>query len=179
MPSRTPPVASLLLLVAVAGCGRAYVRTPPAATDLPRYRSVVLESVTVTSVEQHPAALRDNEEIAAYARQELLDALRRDGRYRVLDSPQEADAETLRLEVVSNVRYGSRALRYLVGFGAGSGRVESTLTGRGEPGGQEKLRAVSESDLAVGAFGGSMKKVVRKNIRALLRQSALLHAADD
>jgi hypothetical protein len=175
---RVSLLARLALVLVLAGCGRAHVRNATAADDLASYRKIFVEAVTVTSVEQHAGALRDNEEIAAFARAEIVDALRSDGRYEVIDSPDIVDDGTLRIRVESNVRYGSRALRYMVGFGAGSGRVVSTLTGTGA-GGAEKVRSVSESDLAMGVFGGSMKKVVRKNVRVLLRSGALLRKAED
>jgi hypothetical protein len=166
------------VLVLAIGCGRAYVRNARPADDLSSYRKVAVESVTVTSVEQHAGALRDNEQMTAFVREEVITALRQDGRYQVIDSPELMDENTLKLRIDLNVRYGSRALRYLVGFGAGSGRVVSTLTAT-VASGEEKLRSLSESDLAMGAFGGSMKKVIRKNVRALLRNGTLLKTGED
>lgn len=173
---RCPPVVFPLILA--IGCGRAYVRNARPASDLSSYRKVILESVTVTSDEQHAGALRDNEEMTKFIREEVLAALRRDGRYQMIDSPAAADEGTLRLGIASHVHYGSRALRYVVGFGAGSGSVVSTLTGT-TAGGEQKVRSQSESDLAMGAFGGSMKKVIRKNVTALLRNGSLLQRDED
>lgn len=178
MPSLLCRLSPVLALIVALGCGRPHVRNLSAAADLPTYRRILVESVTVTSVEQHAGALKDNEQMAAVAREEAVVALRRDGRYQVIDAPDPSDQNTLRIRIDSNVRYGSRALRYMVGFGAGSGRVVSTLTGTVD-GGEEKVRAVSESDLAVGAFGGNMRTVIRKNIRTLLRSSALLTKSED
>ncbi len=66
--------------------------------------------------------------------------------------------------------YGSRAKRYWGGFGAGRGSVDSVLTVSDNQTGEQKFRAVAESDLSVGGFGGSMEAVLKENVRELVDQ---------
>ena len=72
---------------------------------------------------------------------------------------------TLAFKLDLDIRYGSRAAR---GFGAGKGTVNSTFEVIDSVSGEVKYRATGASDLAVGAFGGSMESVIEKNIDALL-----------
>ena len=50
----------------------------------------------------------------------------------------------------------------------GKGTVNSTFEVIDSVSGEVKYRATGASDLAVGAFGGSMESVIEKNIDALL-----------
>lgn len=70
----------------------------------------------------------------------------------------------------ANVRYGNRALRWAVGFGAGAGGVASALTVSDEATGGIVYKATAESDLAMGGAGGDMGSVFRKNLDELLTQ---------
>ena len=59
---------------------------------------------------------------------------------------------------------GNRAIRYLVGFGAGKGSltIESTFT---DATGNELAKIQSEGEISVGVLGGSFKEAVAKAAR--------------
>ena len=66
--------------------------------------------------------------------------------------------------------YGNRAARYFGGFGAGKGSVDSVLSVMDPSTKVVKFKAVSESDLSMGAFGGDMQSVLKSNIKELIKQ---------
>lgn len=181
-------VAGLLLLL--SGCSSGPVKTQTESPDLDRYRYAYVADVVVNSAEQTANAKKENAEVEQFARAELRRII--DGsRYRYLaarpasappsgidgETPAEGDApvpdklsRTLAVNLSMNITWGSRALRYIVGFGAGKGRISSTLTVKDAASGVVKYRSSKDSMLAMGLFGGSMEPVVRENIADLLAE---------
>lgn len=159
----------LLFLIAIAGCGKAYIRTLQAPADLSGYKSIYMAPAKVSSKEQTPKALRLNAQWVAMAREEVTKGLEENGKY-VISNSSAPSRESLILDTTINLVYGSRALRYWVGFGAGKGSCKVRLTLKDSSSGEVKYEVESESDLAIGAFGGSMDKLIQKNIRGAVTQ---------
>jgi len=57
-----------------------------------------------------------------------------------------------------------------VGFGAGAGSCIIRLTLKDSSTAEVKYEVENESDLAIGAFGGSMEKLIKKNIRNTIKK---------
>lgn len=166
------PTLSLLVLT-LYGCGAAHVRTEVASTDIHQYEKVFISKVDVHSQEE---TAEDNEKLQAkmveweiFARGELEDYVN-ESHYQLLTEPPGADEHALIINLDIDMVYGSRAKRYWAGFGAGRGSVDSVLTVSDSQTGEQKFRAVAESDLSVGGFGGNMEAVLKENVRELVDQ---------
>ena len=163
----------LLLVLTLYGCGAAHVRTDMASADIHQYEKIFISEVDVHSQEE---SARNNTELQAkmdeweiFARGEL-EAYVNDSHYQLLAEPPGAAEKALIINLDIDMVYGSRAKRYWVGFGAGRGSVDSVLTVSDSQTGEQKFRAVAESDLSVGGFGGNMEEVLKKNVRELVDQ---------
>ncbi len=174
-------VTILFLVATLYGCGAAHVRTDVESSDLYDYDQAFISEVKVYSEEE---AAEDNEKLQTdmkewevFARGELEDYLN-ESHYQLISQPPASNVKALILNLDIKMTYGSRALRYWVGFGAGKGGVDSVLTVTDSLTGEDKFRAVSDSDMAVGAFGGDMEKVLEKNVAALLDQFSTVAGAN-
>ncbi len=163
----------LLLVLTLYGCGAAHVRTDMVSADIHQYEKVFISEVDVHSQEEQA---RDNAELQAkmvewevFARGEL-ESYVNDSHYQLLTEPPGAAEKALIISLDIDMVYGSRAKRYWAGFGAGRGSVDSVLTVSDNQTGEQKFRAVAESDLSVGGFGGSMEAVLKENVRELVDQ---------
>jgi hypothetical protein len=161
------------LLVTLGGCGTAHVRTDEQSADLHDYNNIFIDVVDVHSQE---ASAESNEalqtkmiEWEAFAREEL-EGYVNESHYQLLRSLPESPDSTLVVSLDIDLVYGNRAARYWGGFGAGKGSVDSVLTATDSATGDTKFKAVAESDLAMGAFGGDMQSVLQSNIRKLVDQ---------
>lgn len=144
-----------------------------ASPDLHQYEKVYISDIRVYSKEE---AAKDNAELQAkmdewklFARNELEGYLN-DSHYRLVEKIPPDGEQVLVVDLDINLAYGNRALRYWVGFGAGKGGVNSVLIVADSKTGEEKFRAVAESDLAMGGFGGDMEGVLKANIKELVDQ---------
>ena len=84
----------------------------------------------------------------------------------VAEAPSPTDA-TLTWNCDVDVKYGNRAMRYFVGFGAGSGHVNSTITAEDRVK-ETKYRSGADSDLAMGGLGGDIGAVLDANLDKLI-----------
>ena len=71
----------------------------------------------------------------------------------------------IRLETNMTVDYGNQALRYFVGFGAGAGSVDISVTLTKMPSKTVLYQNTTHATLAMGGFGGSMQTVVENAIK--------------
>jgi hypothetical protein len=165
-------VVLFVLSMALAGCGAPHVTTAPGPVGLPEYKAAFVDRVTVAS--QEPNA-QTNEplqqkmrEWQAQTRQQLQDGLRAHGYVVLSELPaQPTDAVVLIINCDVDVKYGNRAVRWAVGFGAGKGGVRSIFVGVDRQTGAERFRTAVASDLAMGGAGGDMGAVVKDNIAKL------------
>ena len=151
----------------------AHVRTDLASSDLHQYDKVFISEINVHSQElaaQNNAVLQSQmNEWEVFARGELENYVN-DSHYKLLNQRPASTEKALIVNLDIDLVYGNRALRYWVGFGAGKGSVNSVLIVTDNQTGNEKFRAVSESDLSMGGFGGDMESVLKQNIRELVDQ---------
>lgn len=151
-----------ILAFSLHACGGVHhkVVTQPQSTLI--LEQIKLLPVKVNSKEQNPDALSLNDqwkELVSSELQTILDAKR------ILITGDSNTTLECRIDVV----YGNQALRYFVGFGAGSGHVSMSLKMK------DKFGAVlyatnTEADLSIGVFGGSMQQLVRKTINDALKE---------
>jgi hypothetical protein len=161
-------VLSTVVLV-LAGCGAAHLQTQP-IENVSLAPAVRLGSVTVGSQEESAktnaplqAKMRQWE---ADARSNLSGALVEKG-YRVLDGAPAPGEDTQTVDLDVDLQYGNRAVRYLVGFGAGKGHVRSKMKIQ-DSAGKVLFQSGADSDLSMGGFGGDIGAVFTTNIKKLL-----------
>ncbi|TLF51794.1 DUF4410 domain-containing protein [Halomonas urmiana] len=158
------------LLLLLVGCGAPHVRTDKAAAGLDEYPWVQVLEVEVDSTEQKGNHLRLNREFSDYASRRIRGVIEESGFYQLVDVELIEGPGALVVETHMNITYGSRARRYWVGFGAGKGSVRTVLAIRRAEDGTKLLQLASDSDLSVGAFGGSMDITIRENIDELIAE---------
>lgn len=168
----------LLLVLTLYGCGPTHVRSEHVRTelesaDIHQYEKVFISKVDVDSQEE---TARDNvklqdkmDEWEMFARGEL-EGYVTDSHYQLLPEAPGAAEKALIMNLDIDMVYGSRAKRYWVGSGAGRGSVDSVLTVSDSRTGEQKFRAVAESSLSVGGFGGDMEEVLKNNVRKIVDQ---------
>ena len=154
----------------LCGCGAAHIKKITDAYNLGNYKNIYVADVSVNSTEQKEDLVALNESFSKDAKEEIIRTLEKKTNYLLIDKPDQNVNQTLIIETEIKIAYGNRALRYFVGFGAGKGSVVSTLRVKDNVSGGIKLELVSESDLAVGIFGGDMRQVVKENIKKLADQ---------
>lgn len=165
---------SLITVVSIlSACGVAHVKTDIQSKDLTGYENILIGEVNVYSEE--PAAknnvklqkkLKDWE---AYSLKQLNEYVS-SSNYNLVTSLDGAEGDTLLMDLDINVQYGNRALRWVVGFGAGKGGVDSILTVKDAKTGEVKHKIHADSDLSIGSAGGDIGDVLEKNIRKLIEQ---------
>jgi len=159
-------VCFVLFCFASTGCGRPKARFLKLPVLGSSYKNIKVSNAIVTSKEKGEKYNSMNTKWASYAKEEFISALRNKGIY--------ADSELLSkdyftLETSISIKYGSRALRYWIGFGAGSGNCTTTIKLKNSSG-DIKVIAEANSRLSMGKFGGSLDKVIRKNIQAAIKK---------
>ncbi len=155
-------IALLWAGLTLSACGGVHsvVSTPPSGID--GIRMVTIAPVEVESKEQNANALALNAKWKDMARYELRSML---ADKQISTSPDSQETVVCHIRVV----YGNRALRYWVGFGAGSGSLTVTIELK-DQNGNVQYATQSKADLAMGAYGGDMSNVARKTIRTAVRE---------
>jgi hypothetical protein len=155
------------------GCGAAHVKTDVEAQNIEKYENVLIQKVKVYSNE---AAAQENAPLQeklkgweSYSRGQLEEYLN-SSKHKLITSLDEAQGNTLLVDLDVNVKYGNRALRWVAGFGAGKGGVDSTLIVKDAKTGQIKYKASADSDLSVGFAGGDIGSVLKENIKELIKK---------
>jgi len=159
--------ALVLLVIFIQACGTAHIQSNTVSEDLSKNTSAYISEVDIQSKEQNGDSLAMNRTIEVYA-EEKLTSLITSSNYSLLKSPVEANSTSLAFKINLNIIYGSRAARYWAGFGAGKGSVKSLLEVTDSETGTIKYSSSGESDLTMGAFGGSMESVIKQNIDKLI-----------
>ena len=154
-------------------CGTAHVKTDVAAQDLHQYANIFIQDVRVYSNE---ASAKNNAPLQeklkgwqSYTRGQL-ETYVNSSKFTLVQSLDDIKVDTLLIDLDVNVKYGNRALRWAVGFGAGKGGVDSTLTVKDAKTGEVKYKAYADSDLSGGGAGGDIGDVLEENIRELIKQ---------
>ena len=151
-----------LLAFSLYACGGAHhkIATPP--QNIPTLKQVKILSVEVNSEEDSADALSLNEQWKKLATDELQTLL-------ASKSIMVMDDCDLTVGCRIDVAYGNRALRYIVGFGAGKGHM-SVIVELKDKHGSVLYATNSEADLAMGAFGGDMSQVAKNTIVEAIKE---------
>ena len=155
-------VLSVLVMLAFSACGYVHTATIKPAHSAQAPKEVVLAPVQVTSVEQNADALSLDAQWNKMA-SDQLQAMLAGRKIAVV-----ADAPTTVLCRIQ-VRYGNRAARYFVGFGAGRGDIDVSIVLQDKDG-KALYSTDSKAHLAVGLFGGGMSGVVSDAIQAAVTE---------
>ena len=166
-------LTTIVLIAMLCGCGVAHVKTDVQSQDLKEYDNILIRNIEVYSNET--AAINNlplQEKLKNwenFSRKELEGYVNR-SQYKLVKSLENASGKTLIVDLDVNVQYGNRALRWVVGFGAGKGGVDSILTISDAKTGEVKLQAEANSDLSMGGAGGDIDDVLKENIKTLIEQ---------
>ena len=160
-------IGCMLFLTMVGGCGGAHIVTINADVDIANYNTVYVEEADVASAKQNEKIDEANARYAQYAREQIIAALRQKGRLEILNDIS-TTPDSLTLQTTLRIVYGSRALRYMVGYGAGSGSISITMKLVDSTSDELKKEVHSNSTLAIGLFGGDMDGVIEKNIKRVV-----------
>lgn len=148
--------------LALSACGGVHSVVSRQPTGIDGIRAVAIAPVEVVSKEQNANALALNAQWKKSCEEELQSLFAGKKISVSSDSPA-----TVACRI--NVVYGNKALRYWVGFGAGSGGLTVTIELK-DRGGNVQYATESRADLAVGAFGGNMSEVARKAIQTAVKE---------
>jgi len=165
-----------LTLAVLTGCGAAHVNTNTNDVNLNTYSTASVGSVKVYSNEKNAATNQALQDKLSRWQAETIAKVQTavtDSQLQLMDAgenEQSSGDKHLVFDIDSDVRYGNRAVRWAVGFGAGKGGVSSKLTLTDVATGSVVYSAAAESDLAMGGAGGDMDAVFRANIDKLLKQ---------
>jgi hypothetical protein len=145
-----------VIVFSLCACGGVHHRILVQPENIPMIKQVKPLSVEVSSKEQSADALSLNDQLKKIATDELQSLL--DDKNITVSNNSNTTVDC-RIDVV----YGSRAMRYLVGFGAGTGHINMTIELKGKNG-AVLYSTTSDADLAMGLFGGDMSQVAQKTI---------------
>ncbi|GAB2896395.1 hypothetical protein ACCI51_04750 [Microbulbifer echini] len=167
------PLLMIVVFSILYGCGSAHVKTDIQSQNIGSYRNILIQDVRVYSNEQ---AAKSNAPLQeklkrweSYSRTQLEQYVN-GSKYTLINSLDEAEGNTLLVDLDVNVQYGNRALRWVVGFGAGKGGVDSVLTVKDSETGEVMYKANADSDLSMGGAGGDIGDVLEENIKELIKQ---------
>ncbi len=153
----------------IIGCGRAHLRTIKEPMDVSNYNEIYVANTDISCREQTWEAKDLNAKYSQFAKDEIVNALKQRSKYTILENIS-SSPNSLIIETTIHIVYGSRALRYLVGFGAGSGSIVVNMKSKESSSNEIKLEMESRSKLSVGAFGGSMDEVIKNSIKKIVSQ---------
>ena len=159
----------ILVFAPIAGCGKAHFKTIKEVTDLSQYSEVYVLNTVVSSNEQNEKLNALNVEFAQFSKNEVVNALTQKSKYNLIEEIKPS-SNSLLVETRIHIVYGSRALRYWVGFGAGKGSVVINMKLKESLSNEIKFELESKSNLSVGAFGGIMDKVIKNSIKKIVSQ---------
>ena len=155
-------VAAVVLIVGATGCASTKQAEFESASDLNSYKVIQVADTKITSDEANSGAVEANNRIKSFYSESVSKSLTSVNKAVV--SSQSASSGALVLESRVDIHYGSRALRYWVGFGAGKGHATITLTGKDSVTGEEKYKDVRTLSLSMGKFGGSFEEMIKQKI---------------
>lgn len=145
----------------LSGCGGIHNMVTKQPDGIGMIKAVAIAPVEVISKEQNADALSLNAQWKKMAEDELQS---------LLVSKNITVSNNTQATIVCRINavYGNRALRYWVGFGAGSGSLQVNIELK-DNNGNVRYATVSKAKLAVGAFGGDMSKVAREAIQTAVK----------
>ncbi len=151
-------ITMTILLACLVACGHARHRVDVSSGANTPITQVKIAPITVSSIEHNPKALELNESWTKWQYEHLRELM---ASKRI--AINESAGEEIRCDIA--IRYGNRALRYFVSYGAGRGNVTITLSLIAADG-STRYSTSTKAHLSVGVFGGDMQDVIRKALKA-------------
>lgn len=168
--SLVPSLAALLVVTMILfGCGTPHTVTMRDPEDLSGYDKLYVAEIDISSAEESEEAVAANARYAQFTSEAIRSALAQKPRYSVVDLAGPT-LNTLCIETTIRVVYGSRAARWVLGFGAGEGTIDISMRLVDPATNKIKMDLHSSSELSVGAFGGSMDSVIEASIKQTVAQ---------
>ncbi len=157
----------LLLIALISSCATAKQVKLSSSDDLGSYKFVQISELTVSPDQTDAGENEANERIKEFYKEELSTAVISANKHLIDSSLQDLNSENKMLIVDGSisVNYGSRALRYWLGFVAGKGSATVTITANDRDTGQEKYNDVRTVELSGGKFGGSFEKLLKAQLK--------------
>lgn len=157
-------LSGVLLVIAIfSACASTKQASFSSSDDIKFYRLVQISELSITSDESSEGANEANERIKAFYKESLSKAVSSNNKSIVPPSPatSPSDEKTLVVDGRLDIHYGSRNLRYWVGFGAGKAYATLTLTAKDRDTGKEQFNDVKTVELVMGKFGGSFEEMIK------------------
>ena len=159
----------VFVVVGLTGCRSIEVNNTVQSVSISSYENMLIASVKVYSNE---VSAKTNQPLqvklknwAQYSKNELKQYADY-SQLNVLHSIDEGPDKTLLANLDVNVQYGNRALREVVGFGAGRGGVNSRLTLVDSKSAEVVYQVSAVSELVQG--GGAIDELLKDNLLQLL-----------
>tara|TARA_B110000908_G_C10217287_1_gene433417 strand:- start:921 stop:1577 length:657 start_codon:yes stop_codon:yes gene_type:complete len=164
----------LTMLATLSACGSApLIKTNIQTEDLDEYDNMLISDVRVYSNEteaEYNVELTEKLEGWKFYSKALLETYISNSKYNLVTSLGDAEGSTLLVDLDVNVLYGNRALRWAVGYGAGEGGVDSTLTVTDAVTEEVKYKSQADSNLTMGVAGGDVGDMLEENVQNLIQQ---------
>lgn len=164
----------ILVIPLISACATTKQATFSASNDVKLYKFIQISDLSVTSDSDKAdeGAKEATDRIQAFYKQELTKDVSASNKSIVPASPQNSPAgeKILVVDGSLDVHFGSRALRYWVGFGAGKGYATLTLTAKDKDTGEVKYNDVRTDELVMGGFGGSFEDMIEATMKEQIQQ---------
>lgn len=166
--------SGVLAIALISACATTNQTSFLSSNDVKLYHLVHVSELSISSDQSTDGVNEANERIKSFYKEEMSKAISANKKSALpssfADSPP--DEKILVVDSSLDVDYGSRALRYWVGFGAGKGNATLTLTARDKGTGEEKYNDVRTVELLMGEFGGSFEKMIKARMGEQIQQFA-------
>lgn len=164
----------LLITVVMLMAGCASTTKPEhfmSSPDMPTYKYLQISELDIASDSTDPGALEANTRIIQSFKDTASESVSKTA-IKVIDPSKGADETSgvLVLKGKVDVHYGSRALRYWVGFGAGKGYATITIKGIDKSTNEEKYSDETSIELSMGGFGGSVEAMIKNEIAVMIKK---------
>lgn len=162
----------VLVIALISACATTKQASFSSSDDMKLYKFVQISELSVSSDKTDDGSNEANERIKIFYKESISKAASANNKSVVPSSPPNSPSGE-KILVVSgslDVHYGSRALRYWVGFGAGKGYATITLTAKDKGTGQEKYNDVRTVELVMGQFGGSFEDMIKAKMGEQIQQ---------
>jgi hypothetical protein len=154
-------LSMLILALGIAGCSGVHTGVVIQPDNIAAYKEITLLPPDVFSREETPDAVAINQELKELATKELQ---------ALMNSKQITVSDNGKATVECNIKvdYGNRAMRAMVGYGAGTGYVKVRIELK-DSNGVTRYATKSEAELSAGLIGGDMSEVARDAVRTAVK----------
>lgn len=164
--------SGVLVIALISACATTKQGSFSSSDDMKLYKLFQISELSLSSDQSDDGANEANERIKKFYQEAISKAVSSNNGSIVPSSLPHSPSEKkiLVVDASLDVHYGSRALRYWVGFGAGKGYAKITLTAKDGGTGQEKYNDVRTVELVMGTFGGSFEAMIKAKMGEQIQQ---------